>query len=274
MAEETYEIFALRYGENAERVRSGSFVFEGDHHTPHPMDYFVWLVRNKNRTILVDTGFSKQTARERGQTLAYEPIEMIKRLGIAPEDISDLVISHLHFDHAGTLHDFEHSQFHLQESEMVFATGPCICHEEGRIVYMAEYVCDAVKQLYRGKLTYHDGDSALAPGLRLRHLPGHTDGIQALEVDTERGPVILASDASHFYENFQKERIFPLVSNAGQMLASHRRLKLLGPSDAHIIPGHDPLVRHAFPNHFEGDDSIVRLDLEPDMTVLEKGWGR
>lgn len=221
MADETYEVFALRYGENANRVRSRSFVFDDDHSTPHPLDYFVWVIRNENRTILVDTGFSKKVALEREQTIAYEPVELLKRLDIAPDDISDLIISHLHFDHAGTLYDFEQSQFHLQEAEMTFAAGPCMCHEEGKVAYMADHVCDAVRQLYRGKLTYHKGDSLVAPGIRLRHLPGHTDGVQAVEVDTKRGSVILASDASHFYENYQNGRLFPLVSNAGQMLESH-----------------------------------------------------
>lgn len=272
MADETYEIYALRYGENANRVRSGSFIFEDDHTTPHPLDYFVWLIRNERRTILVDTGFSRATARERGQTIAHEPIEMLKLLGVSPTEITDLVISHLHFDHAGTLPAFEHAQFHLQQTEMAFATGPLICHEEGRIVYMAEHVCHAIHQLYRGKLTYYRGDAELASGIVLRHLPGHTLGVQGVEVATRRGPVILASDASHFYENYRKERLFPLVADAEATYASHRRLKSLAPSGAHVIPGHDPLVRLAFPNHRGDDDSVVRVDLAPDMAVLEKGW--
>jgi ribonuclease BN (tRNA processing enzyme) len=99
-----YEIFALRYGTMAKRSRRENFITQDPHDEPMPMDYFVWVVRNAERTILVDTGFSARQAKERGRTLlALSDRIPLACLGIAPGDIQDVVLTHLHYDHAGNI---------------------------------------------------------------------------------------------------------------------------------------------------------------------------
>ena len=128
--ESVYEVFALRYAERHERTRRESFIFADAHDGPHPIDYYLWVARSPTRTIVVDTGFGPAEAERRGRTLLREPREALAALGLAAEAVSDVVITHMHYDHAGSLGDFPAARFHLQEAEMAYVTGPCMCFDE------------------------------------------------------------------------------------------------------------------------------------------------
>ncbi len=113
-----------------------------------------------------------------------------------------------------------------------------------------------------GRVVFHAGDEELYPGITLHHLPGHTLGLQAVRVQTERGAVVLASDVIHFWANLERETPFPIVADVVGYLEALRRLRTLAPSIDHIIPGHDPQVLQRFPAEPNTQD-IVRLDLAP-----------
>ena len=264
--QDIYEIFALKYAERNDRTRANSFIFDDDHSSPHPMDYFVWVVRNRYRVFLVDTGYDHKEGARRDRPVLDEPAAMLKRLDLQPTDISDVIVTHLHYDHAGSLEHFENARLHMQEAELGYAVSSCMCHDALRAPFTGDHICAAVKRLYSGKVVFYSGSAELAPGVRLHKIGGHTRGLQVVEVATARGPVILASDATHYYENFQKGKMFPIVVDAQDMLEGFKKLRALAPSDDHIIPGHDPLVRQRFPNAFADGDRVVRLDLPPVTT--------
>ena len=241
---ETYQVFALKYAERNTRTRADSFLFDDDHASPHPMDYYVWVARNNSRTILVDTGYDRAEGQRRGRAVIAAPRQILREIGLRSDDIQHVIITHLHYDHAGTLYDFGKAQFHLQASEMAFATGPCMCHEALRETYTAEHVCEMVRMVYSGRVTFYDGDGEVAPGLTVHRVGGHSGGMQVVRVMTTGGPLVLASDASHFYENFEQKKLFPIVVDAEAMLKGFDRLiELAGGDPKRVVPGHDPLVR-------------------------------
>lgn len=246
LATPTYNIYAIRYA-RMERKRSDNFIGYEPHDGPMPMDFFVWVIRSNERTILVDTGFNAATAQRRNRVLDRCPIESIASLDIAPEDVQDVVLTHLHYDHAGNLHKLPKARFHLQDKEMDYATGRCMCHAPLRHAYSVEDVVDLVRRVYSDQVVFHAGDSELAPGVELKLIGGHTRGLQAVRVHTNRGWVVLASDASHYYENYETYRPFPIVFSVAEMLEGHRYLRSLADSPDHIIPGHDPLVMQRYP---------------------------
>jgi len=75
--------------------------------------------------------------------------------------------------------------------------------------------------------------------------------------------VVLGSDASHFYANFEQNRPFPVVESTTDMLEGYQTMRKLASSPRHVIPGHDPLVLARYPAALAGVSDIVRLDLEP-----------
>jgi glyoxylase-like metal-dependent hydrolase (beta-lactamase superfamily II) len=103
------------------------------------------------------------------------------------------------------------------------------------------------------RVEFHDGDAELAPGISVHHIGGHTDGLQAVRVETAAGPLVLASDASHYYENMEAARPFPIVFDVPAMIAGYDRLRALAGPGGVIVPGHDPMV---FERHPPADPSL------------------
>jgi glyoxylase-like metal-dependent hydrolase (beta-lactamase superfamily II) len=247
MSSDVYEILAVKYAERVERVRGESFIMADDHASPHPMDYFVWVIRNAQRTILVDTGFDQAEADVRSRKVLRAPAEALGLLGFNPKTIAEVVITHLHFDHAGTLGAFPAANFHLQAAEMAYATGPCMCHPHLRVPFTANHICDMVQRVYSGRVIFHDGEAEIAPGITLHKIGGHSRGLQCVRVMTNSGPVVLASDASHYYENFETGKPFPIVVDMEDVLNGYATLKRLAGSARRVVPGHDPLVLRRYP---------------------------
>lgn len=256
-----YEVLALRYAENRTQRAPHNFIDGNAHDHAMPLDYFMWLVRGGGRQWLVDTGFDQQAADERGRTRFAGPDALLQLAGTSADAIEDIIITHLHYDHAGNRTLFPHARFHLQEREMAFATGRCMCHDALRAPFDGRDIAGMVMRVFEGRVQYHDGVSILAPGLELHRIGGHTDGLQIVRVWTRRGWVVLASDASHFYANMEQGRSFPIVYNLGDMYDGHRHCHSLADHPANVIPGHDPLVCARYPALVP--ERIYRLDADP-----------
>jgi glyoxylase-like metal-dependent hydrolase (beta-lactamase superfamily II) len=259
---ETYEILALKYAEFTQRKRFESFIAADDHDGPHPIDYFIWVIRNANHTIVVDSGFDAAEGAKRGRKVDRAPAAALEEVGIAPGKVEQVVVTHLHYDHAGTLGAFPKARFHLQEAEMAYATGSCMCHNHLRYPFTVEHVCEMVKNVYSGRVVFHDGDAEIAPGVTVHKIGGHSRGLQCVRVVTATGPVVLASDGSHFYENFEKGKVFPITIDIGDVLDGYKRLTALAGSAKRVVPGHDPLVLKRYPPLNARTEGIVhRLDV-------------
>ena len=242
-----YEVYAVQYAYRADRKRHETFITNAWtdplHGANQSISYYVWAIVNSERTIVVDTGFnSAEAARRRVQSgevwrpeMRCSPVEGLRMIGVDAAKVADVIITHLHFDHAGTLGDFPVARFHLQEQEMQFATGPCMAHSYFNGAYTVDHVVDMVRQGYCGRVAFVAG-----------------------------GWVVLASDASHMYDNFEEMAPYPIVSDVRTMLHGFERLKALAESSSHIIPGHDPLVMERYPvANLSSEGVVVRLDVDP-----------
>lgn len=264
MQTEPFEIFAIRYAHLGNRHASENFIHSDPHEFASDLDYFVWVLRRSNCTFVVDTGFGKEAALRRKREWLRCPVESLRLLGLSPDHVSDVIVTHLHYDHAGNLDRLPNAKFHLQDREMGFATGRCMGHRELRAPFDLEGTLAMVRHVYSEKAVFHDGDTELVPGLSLHRIGGHSAGLQIARVWTRRGWVVVASDASHLYANFQQRRAFPLVYNVAEMLEGFELLYRLADSPQHIVPGHDPLVMKYYPPvSAESEGIIARLDVAP-----------
>lgn len=261
-----WEVYAIKYADRNARTRADSFLFDDNHDAAHAMDYFMWLLKRGSQVILVDTGYDSDEAAARGRPIRLDPATALAPFNLRPEDVDDIVVTHLHYDHAGGLHLFPNARLHLQAAEMAFATGPCMCHDVLRMPFTAAHVCEAVTRLYSGKLTFYDGDAEVAEGVTAHCIGGHSRGLQCVRVRTQAGWLVLASDASHFYENVFARKPFPIVVDLQNMLDGFDRLEQLASAPGLIVPGHDPLVRDYFASVL--DDHIFRLDVGPMKDVV------
>ena len=257
-----YEIYAIRYG-HLERTASHNFIGGDAHDGPMPLDYYVWAIVGAERSFLLDTGYDAATGAARGRVLV-RPVEAgLAAIGIEPRDVRDIIVSHMHYDHVGNHELFPAARYHVQDDEMAFCTGRSMCHAVMRSPFEARDVQSMVGKLFAGRVVFHNGTSTLAPGITLHKVGGHTRGLQVVRVQTQRGFVVLASDAAHFYANWQQRRPFPIVDNIAAYLDAYDIIEGLASSLDHIIPGHDPLVIERYPTALPGIHDIVRVDLPP-----------
>lgn len=259
-----YELFAVKYAQRGAR-RSEHFIGGDPHDAPMPMDYFVWLARSPDRSFVIDVGFTADVAARRKRTFLRRPREGLALLGVKAEQVGDVIITHLHYDHVGTFEDFPAAQFHVQDDEMAYATGRYMRHERFNHGYEVDDVVGMVRLVFKDRVSFYSGSADLAPGISVHRIGGHTKGLQCVRVWTQRGWVVVASDASHYYEHMQTNRCFPSVFNVGEMVDGYEVLRRLAESTKHIIPGHDPLVMQHYPAVSPQLEGIaVRLDVDPN----------
>jgi glyoxylase-like metal-dependent hydrolase (beta-lactamase superfamily II) len=184
----TYEVLALRYATHQNRSARANFIAIDAHDSPMPLDYFVWVIRGpigaaSQRTIVVDTGMNDLAAARRPGRVILTPVEeMLRRVGVDPGVVRDVVLTHMHFDHAGCIDLFPTATFHIQDSEMAFCTGRCMCHRVLRDMFEVDHVIAAVRRVHDGRMSFHDGTAEIAPGITLHLIGGHSGGLQVVRV--------------------------------------------------------------------------------------------
>lgn len=258
-----YEVLALKYAWRKARRRD-LFIGGDPHDADTTMDYFLWVVRNGDRTFVVDTGFNQDMADKRHRTLLRTPVEALRLVGVDAAAVEHVIVTHFHNDHIGAWDSFPNATFHVQDDEMDFSTGRSMRHERFNRAVEPDHVCGLVRRAYENKVRFHDGDGEIAPGLTVHRVGGHTKGMQIVRVHTKRGWIVLASDASHYYEHFEKVRAFPLVYHVGELMEGFGKLVRLADTPQHVVPGHDPLVMQRYPAPTQALEGIaVSLDVAP-----------
>ncbi len=263
MSDPVYEIYALKYAHHDRHSRE-NFLVEDPHDGPQPLAYYVWVIAGNDRTILVDTGFDETMAQKRRRTITRPVTDGLRALGVAASSIEDIILTHLHYDHCGNYDAFPRARYHVQDTEVAYATGRYMCHPLMRIPFEIEDVVRLIRNVYAGRVRVsrrHRRDRAGDYGPQDRRPLERTAGVR---VTTRRGPVVLASDCCHLYSHFTEGRVYPVTYNVGEVLEGYRTLRQLAASDEHVIPGHDPAVLDLYPPVSpELAGVAARLDLAP-----------
>lgn len=265
MNDSTYRLYAARLA-SVERPARDNFLNGPERPELMRMDFTMWAIVGRSRVVVVDTGFSAEAGQRRGRMLERTPAEVLESLGVAPAEVTDVVLTHLHYDHAGNTGDFPQARIWVQRAEMQYVSGPSMRHPTLNHFFEPEDVSAMISQLFAGNLHEVDGDVTLAEGIDLFRVGGHTPGLQIVRVRTERGHVVLASDALHYYENLELRNPFPGIVDVAEMMDGYEKLLELSPGSDHIIAGHDPLVAERYANAEPGlPEGVVALHIPPNV---------
>jgi glyoxylase-like metal-dependent hydrolase (beta-lactamase superfamily II) len=252
-AEEPYEVYALRYAARQGRKSREFLGFHkyGEPDEPCTLDYFFWLARNGQRTVLVDCGYSAARAREKnlytGNSPNHDPLEILSHLGVSPGEVDHVVLSHMHHDHVGNVDKFPNATFSMARAELEFWTGPHAASELLASTVEAEEVALVESLLREGRLHLIEEGETIFPGIQVTRLGGHTPGQLMTEVAGRSGPVVLASDAVHFYEEMEADRPFWFFCDLPATYRAYQVFReLSGRNGTVVVPGHDPAVMRRF----------------------------
>ena len=259
-----WRVWGVRLGSGARPTRD-NFLRPGERPGVTQIDFISWIAVHGDQVVVIDTGFSVTAGAHRGRTLEIGPAQAIRLLGLEPDAVGHVILTHLHFDHAGNLDDFPEVVAVVQEAEMSYVTGPDMRHDLLRHFYEGDDIARLVSRLFAGQVDVISGDVELLPGLQLVLVGGHTRGTQVVRVHTERGWVVLAGDAIHYFENLSGRDPFPAVLDVALVLDGYDKIESLADSQEHIIPGHDPEIFRLYElvPHTEGTP-IVALHRAPN----------
>jgi len=246
-AQPKYEVFAIRYGTLKDFKMSG-LVAGADPARRMDIALLFWLVKGEGRNILVDCGFYRDQFMKQWKPADYEkPSVAIERAGLKADDVTDIIITHIHWDHADGFDLFPKAKIWIQKDELEYYAGEA-WNGKKRTAADPDDIIGLVKLNTQGRVGLVNGDAhEIIPGITCYIGGKHTFQSQFVGVKTAAGTVVLASDNVYMYENMEKHVPIAATLDADSNLRAQDRMKQIASDPRLIIPGHDPAVMTKFP---------------------------
>jgi glyoxylase-like metal-dependent hydrolase (beta-lactamase superfamily II) len=212
--------------------------------------YAVWLIRGGGRAILFDSGFHRARWFKEWTVNNYlSPDDAVRLAGVEPAAVTDIVISHAHWDHVGGIDLFPNAVVWIQKEEFRYYTQTAWQPGGDHDGIDPDDIVELVKLNTEGRVHLVDGDDIeLFPGIRAYTGGRHTYAAQYIRVDGNP-PFVLASDNVYLYRNLSEHKpsaTFTEADYPANLDAQRRMIELAG-SVARIVPGHDALQFQKFP---------------------------
>ncbi len=276
-----YTIQAIRFG-TIPQFRTSGLVVGADPNEKLDIATIVWLIRGGGRTILFDTGYHRQTPGfDRFGTVDFvRPDEAVKLAGVEPDQVTDLIVSHIHWDHMGGIDLFPKAAIWIQKDEYQYYMGPAY-QPGGKRGGELEDLMELLRRNVScappnpnagggggrgnaagaaaapapplrpecGKVSLIDGDDReILPGIHVYTGARHTYASQYIKIDGNP-TYVLASDNVYLYRNIDTKApiaTFDVTDRFANVAAFDRMIKLAG-DKSRVLPGHDMLIFSKFP---------------------------
>lgn len=253
-----YEVYAIRYAELPDFPVAG-LVKGADPARKMDIAMAVWLVKGNGRNILVDSGFYRDQFFKQWTVKDFiKPSEAVAQAGVQPEEITDVILTHMHWDHADGMDLFPKARIWIQKDEYTYYTGEAWQQKNTHGGIDRDDVLAIVKLNMEGRVSLVNGDAQeIIPGIVCYTGGKHTWQSQYVSVSSKDGNVVLASDNMYLYENLDKHVAIASTLDADSNLRAQDRMKQIAANPKLIIPGHDPAMFERFPRVAE---RVVRIE--------------
>ena len=254
----TYEAYAVRFG-ILPAFPLASLVAGAERGRTLDVPVMVWLLKGSNdRRVLVDSGFHRQKFLDQWKPRDYRtPAAAVEAAGVKPDAITDIIISHAHWDHVDGVDLFRNATVWIQREEYQYYTGAAWQARSTHGGIDAEDMHALLELNTRGRLRFVEGDDQeIIPGLRGYTGGKHTWASQYVSAKTAAGTAVFTSDNVYLYENLDKHAPIAQTLDAASNLKAQDRIRALASDLKLIVPGHDPAVFERFPAVADG---IVRI---------------
>ena len=252
-----YELFAIRFGVIPAFQVSG-LVAGADQSRRLDIPVMVWLLKGENSRVLVDSGFYRSDLVERWKVRDFRrPSDAVLAAGVRPEEVTDIIISHAHWDHAGGIELFPKATIWIQRREYEYYTGEAWHARNTHGGIDRNDILALVRANTDGRVRFVEGDDQeIIPGIRCYTGGRHTQASQYVSVRSANGTAVFTSDNVYLYENLEKRVPIAQTLDAASNLVAQDRIRGLASRPALIVPGHDPAVFERFAKIAEG---VVRI---------------
>ena len=249
-----YEVYAIEYAKFA-GFPASALILGADSTRKFDLSMMVWLIKGEGRVILVDAGFYRKEFLDSWKVTDYrKPSDAVKAFGVKPEDVTDIIISHMHWDHADGADLFPNAKVWVQKTEYQFYLDPKNQQKTGVFPSDVQMFGEIAKA---ARLKLVNGDAQMVASGVTAYIGGrHTKESQYVSVVTRSGVVVLASDNVYTYENIDHHRPIAATWDTVSNLAAQDRMVRMAKAGL-VVPGHDPRVFARFTKVKPG---VVRID--------------
>jgi glyoxylase-like metal-dependent hydrolase (beta-lactamase superfamily II) len=254
-----YQVYAVRFATIRDFSAAG-LVAGADRTRRLDIAMTLWVLKGADgRVALVDSGFYRERYFKQFAVADYvKPSEAIAPLGLKPEDVTDIFLSHMHWDHAGGIELFPAARIWVQKADYEYYTGDAWQARTTHGGIDQDDVLEIVRRNMLGKVTFLTGDDDTSiSGIAFGVGGKHTRESQFITAETRAGKVVLASDNMYLYENLDEHKAIAQTLDAASNLRTQDRMRALAASPKLLIPGHDAAVFDRFPRI---SPHIVRID--------------
>ena len=257
----TYEVYALRYASLATKTPISGWVMNGPEKDSVGIYFMIWLIKGDGKNILVDAGCEKDlpAAVDFGVTNYTRPDSVLLKLGLKATDITDIILTHPHWDHIDGISFFPNANVWVQKDDYNYFVGQSWQKDGQHGGFVKKNVLELVERNVNGKVILVDGDNKeIMPGIKVYTGSRHTYNSQYVGIQTGTDRIIIASDNIWVY--YSLEKLLPPPSygtfDPAGHVAAMKRMKTLASKPDYIIPGHDAKLFSKFP---KVTDDIIRI---------------
>ena len=257
-----YEVYALRFTSMKDLTPTSMWAMHAPKNDSVKINFVFWLIKGNNgKNILVDAGFLKDIpeAKEFGPVNYVRPDSMLLKVGVHAENITDIILSHPHWDHIDGVSLFPNAHIWIQKEDFNGFVGAAWQKNVGDTGFDKRDVTKMVELNLAGKVTLVNGDDQeIIPGIKVYTGSRHTFNSQYVLVKTGKDRIILASDNIWVYyslEHMISAPSYGTLDTIGYVKAM-QRMKILASDIKYIIPGHDSKMFSMFPVVTDG---VIRI---------------
>lgn len=254
----TYDGYAVRFG-ILPAFQVAQLVAGAERGRTLDIPVMVWLLKGSNgRQVLIDSGFYRQKFLDRWKPGDFRtPAAAVEAAGVKADAVTDIIISHAHWDHVDGVDLFPKATVWIQREEYQYYTGAAWQGPAPPGGIDADDLHALLKVNTEGRLRFVEGDDQeIIPGLRCYTGGKHTWASQYVSARMAAGTAVFTSDNVYLYENLEKRAAIAQTLDAASNLKAQDRIRTLASDLKLIVPGHDPAVFERFPTVGEG---IVRI---------------
>lgn len=245
-----YEIFALQFGHRNHKVAIPSTAVGSTSGDSVNVVFMFWLLKGANgKVILVDAGFHEDAVINPAMITYTRPDHVLEQINIRPGDVTDIILTHPHWDHIGGIDLYPDAKVWMQKKDYEYFVGAAWQENGNKMGFNTIDVPKIVDRNLKGRLMLVEGDNIeIMPGIRVCTGSRHTFESQFVVVGSGSRAIIIASDNAWYYHNLSTLMPIPITHDAKAYSRNLKRMKKMVKDPDLIIPGHDPLVFTKFPH--------------------------
>lgn len=238
-----YKIIPLNVG-NFEALPKQTSMYRMYREVTYEAPCIMWFIEGTKNNIVVDLGPSDpdQSLANHGLVIQKNEkqnhVSALKSVGLSPDDVQIVIMTHLHWDHAWGFHVFKNATFLVQKKEVEYAIAPFPCNHT---LYYEQSLGKPEFVDYLNQIEMINGDYEVEDGIETIFLPGHSPGFQGVSVRTEKGRYFIAGDAVGLFECWETVPHVPsgIFTNLEDYYNSIDRIEKIAD---YVLPGHDGRV--------------------------------